>query len=228
MCMMFLMGYEKKEGLGEGDPDLLLRENGNYAPYANFGVATVLESNRKQLYLDQSPLAPSVPGCAGDRGTIAGIRVVDVLEEPGGLLHVLEEPKRFRPGQYVPVWRDQHRRLQIERTHAAAVACQAELAQRGIGIDHAEVAPCLSWIETTEPVYGLDFELFDGRDEKIEIQRIAADRMLVDVAGVVLETARSPIAASTAAIGSVQITAVAALDAGHEALEISLDHRRRD
>lgn len=220
---------EKKGGLGDGDPDLFNKGDGNYEPYSHFDVGTVLESDRKLLLLDQSPLAPSRPGCAGDQGTIGGIQVVDVLEEPGGLLHVLEEQKRFRVGQYVGIWRDRWRRARLERTGAAAVACQAELAERGVGIASVEVAAGLAWIETTEPVYRLEFDLLDGREEKIEVQRVANGRMLVDLGGRLVETPQAPLPDSTAAIGPVGVRAVTALEDGHEALEIALaDHPGRE
>lgn len=220
---------ETRGGLGDGDPGLANRHNRNYEPYAGFGVAVVLRSDRKLVLLDRSPLSPSRPGCAGDQGTIGHIRVVDVLETNEGLLHVLEEPKPFRAGQYVAIQLDLERRARLERSLTATVACQAELAERGVGIASVEVAGHLAWLETTEPVYRLEFDLLDGRDEKIEIQRVADGRMLIDLAGQVVDAPQAPLLASTAGIGPVGVRAVAGLDDGHEALEIALpDHPGRE
>jgi hypothetical protein len=214
----------KKEQLEDGDPELFGGSEGDFEPYAHYGVGNVLNWDRKRrlLLLDASPLAPSRPGCAGDQGTIGGIQVVDVLEEPEGLVHVLEERKRFHVGQYVAIWRDTRRRRRLERSHAAAVACQAELAERGVGVASVEVAAGLVWLETIEPVYRLEFDLLGGRKEKIEVQRIAEGRMLVEIAGQLVETPQAPLPDSTATIGPVRVQAVTALEDDHEGLEIAL------
>lgn len=187
-----------------------------------FDLGRVVDTHKRHLTLNQSPLAPSRPGCAGDQGVIAGARVVDVVEESGSLIHVLDRDVEVRRGAFVPIWRDPERRERLERAHAAAVLYIAELARQEVSVASVEIVAGLAWVEIAGIAPELDLPALAERDDELEIQAEKGDRMKVFLAGQIVDTVRSPILASTGSIGGAEVRSVAALDGEHEALEIAL------
>lgn len=190
--------------------------------FGGFGTGRVIGVGLKQILLDRTPLSPSRPNCAGDQGTIDGVVVVDVIEEDDGFLHVLDEHMELELGTKVHIWRDPIRRDRLERTHAAAVVCLAELFRQRAAVASAEIVAGLTWIETVGPVPDLDFGKLVKDDQEIEILARRAGRMAVFLGDRIIDTVDAPIAARTGDIAGAEVSAIAALDAGHEALEIAL------
>jgi hypothetical protein len=189
---------------------------------SELSVEQVLGTPGGNVLFAESPLAPSRPGCAGDLGTVAGARVVDVVEEPTGLLHVMDDFVHVESGKRVPIWRDPERRGRLERTHAATVACLALLAHEHVPVTSVEIVAGLAWIEVAEPAPALDLAAVAAREERIEVLARSAGRMKVYLDGRTVETVEAPIAGGTAAIAAAGVRPVAALGGGHEALEIAL------
>lgn len=185
-------------------------------------VAEVIGNPGGNLLTVESPLAPSRPGCAGDLGTAAGVRIVDVVEEPTGLLHVMERPVHVQIGDSVPLLRDSERRNRLGRTHAAAIACAALLAEAGARVTSTEVVAGLAWIEVASSVPVPDLAPLAARDEAIEVLSRGRGRMTVYLDGQTVKTTDAPIATRTGAFAGAEARPVAALDGGREAFEVAL------
>src|SRR4051812_47244540 len=176
-----------------------------------FRVEEIIGTEGKNLLFASSPLVPSRPGCAGDHGTVGDVRVLDVVEEPGGLLHIMETSTGLHAGSLAMVRRDIVRRDRLKGSHAAAVACQARLADLRIPVVSIEIVPGIVWIEVGSPVPALALSpLVDG-ELPIEIATRASGRMTVYLDGQMVKTVDAPIAVSTAAISGAAVRRVAAL-----------------
>jgi hypothetical protein len=184
------------------------------------GMEEVLATRGGHLLLASSLLAPSRPGCTGDRGTVAGVRVLDVVEEPDGLLHVMAWPVGARIGEWVPVWRDPGRRDRLERTCAATAGCLALLARERLSVVSTEIVAGMAWVEISAPSPALDLDGLARRAEPIEIVARCGTEMTIYLDGQAVKMVDAPIAATTEALIGVEVRVVAALDGGHEALKI--------
>jgi hypothetical protein len=185
-------------------------------------MAKVLATPGGHVLFADSPLAPSRPGCAGDLGTVGGGRVVDVVEEPGGLLHVMAHQVDVRRDEWVPIWRDPDRRQRLERTHGATAACLASLARERLAVVSMEIVAGLAWLEVSADAPAIDLAPLVGRNEPIEVIARSGNEMTVYVDGQAVRTVPAPIARSTGALAGIGVRSVAALDDGREALEVSL------
>lgn len=171
-----------------------------------------------------SPLIPSQPGCAGDTGSIGEKKIVDVVREKRGLLHIIEGEGKLGSavGDFALVRRDPAHRERLERTHAATVVTLAELASLGIEVEEVEVVAGAAWIELIDPAPGFDLSALVEPALSLEAWPQRNGRMLVRIGERTVTTYFAPISQSTDHIGAVDVRAVTVRDDGHEALEIRL------
>jgi hypothetical protein len=171
-----------------------------------------------------SPLTPSQPGCAGDTGWIGEKKVVDVVRERRGLLHVIEGEVKLGStiGDLVLVRRNTGRRERLERTHAATVLVLAALISLGVEVQGVEVLAGAAWIELIGPAPKLDLSALTAPALPLEAWPQRSGRMLVRVGERNVTTYFAPISQSTDHIGTANLRAVTAQNDGHEALEVRL------
>ena len=81
--------------------------------------AKVLAVNGKKVVLDETVFYPEGGGQQEDRGTIAGITVVDVKKVEGVITHLLEQAPSFKVGDTVRLVVEWKRREAIVRHHSA-------------------------------------------------------------------------------------------------------------
>lgn len=182
----------------------------------------VVASHGNHLLFSRSPLNPSRPGCAGDRGTVAGVRVIDVVEEPNGLLHVMARSTGVSVGDRVPLRPDPRRRDRLLCTSAATAACLALLSRERLAVVSTEIVAGLAWIEVSAPAPALDLEALAARREPIEVIARSGTTMTVYIDGQAVKMATAPIASNTGAFLGAGVRAVSALEGGHETLEVTI------
>ncbi|HKO38997.1 MAG TPA: hypothetical protein VJU14_11580 [Solirubrobacterales bacterium] len=153
---------------------------------------------------------------------MAGVRVIDVVEEPNGLLHVMSHPVAAKSGDWVPVCRDPERRDRLERTCAATAGCLALLAREPLSVVATEIVAGMAWVEVSAPAPALDLQRLTRSGEPIELIARRGAEMTVYLGGQAVRMVAAPIALSTAALAGAGIRTVAALEGGHEALEITV------
>lgn len=187
-------------------------------------VARVQSATKHGVFLVGSPMSPASTEVAADRGWIGHdrVRVVDVLEEPGGLLHVLQRPIWLRPGLRVPVWIDRHRRDRLARTLGAVAIAKALVERAGARVVSLEVVAGKAWIELDRETPQPDIAAAMALDPSMEILTADRQRALVVVLGAVVTVPAGPIETRLAVIGDVQVEAVAPLGGGAAAIELSL------
>ena len=70
--------------------------------------------------LDQTAFYAEAGGQAGDTGTLSGAKVVDTRVDGGGILHFMESPPGFKPGDRVHGVVNWDRRYRIMKLHTAS------------------------------------------------------------------------------------------------------------
>jgi Ser-tRNA(Ala) deacylase AlaX len=200
------------------------RDAAGYRPQtgvAQPALARVVRAEDRELILTGSPLYPSRPSFAGDRGLVEGVGLLDVEEHRDGLLHVLDEALPVSVGQLVEVRPDRDRRNRIARTHTACVIVSALLAQRSVGIVSVEIAAGLAWIEVDRQV---DLNLQDcvERDLPIVATPLSQSVIRVKYDGITVDTFNAPLASAAGALSGAEVRTVAALEGGITALEVAL------
>ena len=190
--------------------------------FDGFCTAKVLSVGWKTVLLDRTPLSPSKPNCAGDQGTVDGVLVVDVVEQMGGFLHVLDKPLGLEPGDKVRVWRDPIRRDKLERAHTATLVCRAELCRMGTAVVSAEIVAGLAWIEIAGPAPNLDLKKAIKSNQEIEVLGRRAGQMAVFLEDRIIDTIDAPFATRTGTIAGTEVSATSALDGGRAAIEVAL------
>lgn len=185
-------------------------------------LASVVLASGREVTLTASPLSPSRPGFAGDRGTLAGVEVLDIEEHDGSLVHLLERPTALVPSQPVLVCLDRDRRDRLARTHASVVLLRAELQRRSVRLTSVELAAGLAWLEIDERDLELDFSALLERELDLTPVAIGGGLMRVRCGQTDVTTTLAPIARSSSQLADVEVRAVAALEGGRSALEIAL------
>jgi hypothetical protein len=185
-------------------------------------LARVVHIEAREVILSNSPLMPSRAGCAGDRGAVEGMRVLDVYEQGEDIVHLLQQPLPLQVGQLVAVDLDIDRRKRLARTHAACVLVRRTLGLRGIVVRSFEIAAGMAWLEIEEPVGDLDLSNMIEPGLTLDPCSSGNGHMVVECEGLVIDTALAPIARSSLDLGRAEVRTVAALEDGGAALEIVL------
>ncbi|RME31221.1 alanine--tRNA ligase [Candidatus Woesearchaeota archaeon] len=80
-------------------------------------VVKVLEGNK--VILERTAFYPTSGGQEHDEGTLGGVPVTDVIKQDGVIIHVLEKPVTWQPGELVTGVVDIERRRQLAQHHTA-------------------------------------------------------------------------------------------------------------
>lgn len=111
------------------------------------GIARIVELHSAGVILRGSSMRSSRPGLSGDRGTVGGLPVVDVLDSPHGQLHVLRAGDLLVDGtDKVRVEVDVERRLGIARANSLATMVTDALDRHRVPIESVEVVDARAWI----------------------------------------------------------------------------------
>jgi len=115
-------------------------------PYTTSFEATVASVDDRVVTLDRTYFYAEGGGQPADRGTLAGVPVVDVQKEAGEVAHTLAEPPAVEPGETVAGQVDEAYRTYLMCAHTAShllygagrrVLC--DLGYGGFGIDDEKV-----------------------------------------------------------------------------------------
>jgi hypothetical protein len=188
--------------------------------------ARVVAVNIRELILNGSPLTPSQPGHAGDQGMTKGVRITDVLREPHGLVHVIEEPVAAKPGDELMVEVDGKRRGRLERIHAALVLTRVELARRGVEVVSVDVAAGLAWLEIRGRAGPIDLQPAVAAELPLECHRSMRGGMLVACDHALVTTVDAPIARTSGAAEGAEVREVGSPEDDVTTLEIALPDAR--
>jgi len=90
--------------------------------YTTIGTfeAEVLGVEGKYIILDRTAFYPEGGGQVGDTGFLNGKKVLNTIKKGNVVLHEVDEPEKFKPGEVVKGEVDLERRKQITRHHTAA------------------------------------------------------------------------------------------------------------
>jgi hypothetical protein len=185
-------------------------------------LGRVVEFRGHYAVIAGSPLLASQPGCAGDAGFAGQAKVVDVVEDEGGLLHITDGALDAEPGDLILITRDSERRERLERAHAAFAVALAELIGAGIEIRSVEIVAGMAWIEVIGPAPRIDLPALCAAGELLQVRPQRNGRMSVRIGEREVCTYFAPIARSTLEIGGAALRPVAELEEGRELLEVSL------
>lgn len=170
-------------------------------------LCRVVAGHGRRWVILGSPLLPSQPGCAGDRGTVAGVQVVDVVEEGCGPLHIFERAPFLRIGEHVVVARDEAHRDSLARAHTAMVLAVRELEAEGAEVLATEVIAGKAWIDFSGNATTVNLESAIAKDEPL--QTISGETGIsVWIGKRALETYKAPLVKRTSEIGKVIVERV--------------------
>lgn len=184
--------------------------------------ATVVDIIAGHPVLDSTLLTPSHPCHAGDQGTIGDVRVVDVLEESKGFLHVLERPIGLKRGREVLVHLDSNRRDRLERTRTAVALACAEIARVHGKVLHTEVAAGLAWLETDNLSSDIDIRTIIKSDVALKCTTVTNNALQVEICGVTVSMMTGPIGATSRMAEGAELRHVSPLDSERTTLEIAV------
>lgn len=88
-------------------------------PYSTDFAATIVSVDGNKVELDQTLFYPRGGGVSSDTGVLGGSKVVETTKEGDKILHSLEAPPSFQPGQAVSGKIDWDRRHRLMRMHTA-------------------------------------------------------------------------------------------------------------
>lgn len=91
-------------------------------PYTLHFMTTVERVEGRSVVLEETYFYPEGGGQPADRGSIDGVEVRDVQTEDGEVVHELERPPSFRPGDYIAGSIDDSFRRYTMRAHTASHA----------------------------------------------------------------------------------------------------------
>ncbi len=112
------------------------------------------------VLLDQTAFNPRGGGLVSDSGTIGGVRLVEATKQGDDILHTLESPAQFQPGQRVKCALDWERRYRVMRMHTAAHMLSSVVnRETGALITGNQIAPEESRV---------DFDLEDFDKDKVQ------------------------------------------------------------
>jgi alanyl-tRNA synthetase len=89
-------------------------------PYVKEFTSKVVSADGTNVVLDKTYFFPQGGGQTGDTGTIGGVKVVNVVNGNGNIVHVMEAAPSFKPGDQVECAIDWEKRYRKMRLHSAA------------------------------------------------------------------------------------------------------------
>lgn len=208
-----------QDGEGKRRRDFL--SDGGHRLFDPVRLCRVAAGHGRHWVILGSPLLPSQPGCAGDQGIVGGLRVVDVLEEGCGPLHIFERAPFLRIGAHVLVARDEAHRDRLARAHTATVLAVRELEAQGAEVLATEVVGGKAWIDFSGEVATVNLEPAIDKDEPL--QTISGDTGIGVWTGKrAIETYKAPLVERTSKIGKVAVERVEAGPACEGTLQVQL------
>jgi Ser-tRNA(Ala) deacylase AlaX len=128
------------------------------------------------VVLDQTAFNPRGGGLVSDRGTVNGANLAEAVKEGEEIVHVMESPPGFKPGEAVHCVLDWERRHRIMRMHTAAHILSAVVnGETGALITGNQIAPDESRVD-------LSLEQFDREKLAHYVERVnEVVRRAVDV-----------------------------------------------
>ncbi|MEM3781459.1 MAG: alanine--tRNA ligase [Candidatus Micrarchaeaceae archaeon] len=90
-----------------------------YYEFATYSKSKVIYSKGKFVVLDKTPFYPEGGGQVADKGTINGVKVVDVQKISNVIVHELATEKHFEEGSFVEAFVDVGRRERLIAHHTA-------------------------------------------------------------------------------------------------------------
>jgi len=138
--------------------------------------AKVVSAHGDRVVLDQTAFNPRGGGLVSDRGTVNGANLAEAVKEGEEIVHVMESPPDFKPGEAVHCVLDWERRYRIMRMHTAAHILSAVVnGETGALITGNQIAPDESRVD-------LNLDQFDREKLAHYIERVnEVVRLAVDV-----------------------------------------------
>ena len=138
--------------------------------------ARVVSVQGDRVVLDQTAFNPRGGGLVSDRGTVNGANLAEAVKEGEEIVHVMESPPGFKPGEAVHCVLDWERRHRIMRMHTAAHILSAVVnGETGALITGNQIAPDESRVD-------LSLEQFDREKLAHYVERVnEVVRRAVDV-----------------------------------------------
>ncbi len=138
--------------------------------------AKVVSSQGDRLVLDQTAFNPRGGGLVSDHGTVDGSNLTEAVKEREEIVHLMESPAGFKPGEAVHCVLDWERRYRIMRRHTAAHILSAVVnGETGALITGNQIAPDESRVD-------LSLEQFDREKLAHYVERVnEVVRLAVDV-----------------------------------------------
>ena len=128
--------------------------------------AKIVSSQGARVVLDQTAFNPRGGGLVSDLGTVNGANLVEAVREGEEIVHVLESPSDFKPGEAVHCVLDWDRRYRIMRMHTAAHILSAVVnGEAGALITGNQIAPDESRVD-------LNLDQFDKEKVAHYIERV--------------------------------------------------------
>ena len=128
--------------------------------------AEVVSVQGDRVVLDQTAFNPRGGGLVSDRGTVNGASLAEAVKEGEEIVHVMESPPGFKPGEAVHCILDWERRYRIMRMHTAAhILSTVVNGETGALITGNQIAPDESRVD-------LNLEQFDREKLAHYIERV--------------------------------------------------------
>ncbi|VVB76850.1 Alanine--tRNA ligase [uncultured archaeon] len=124
---------EKAKKLDVTLPEGIRETRKLYYDFVSKADAKVVFAKGRFFALDQTPFYPESGGQASDRGTVGGLRLIDVQKLGNVIVHVAEKDAQFKAGEKVECVVDVERRKAIiahhTATHLISAACRKLLGE---------------------------------------------------------------------------------------------------
>jgi len=128
--------------------------------------AKVVSAEGDRVVLDQTAFNPRGGGLVSDGGTVNGANLAEAVKEGEEIVHVMESPPGFEPGEAVHCILDWERRYRIMRMHTAAHILSAVVnGETGALITGNQIAPDESRVD-------LNLDQFDREKLAYYIERV--------------------------------------------------------
>jgi len=138
--------------------------------------AKVISADSDRVVLDQTAFSPRGGGLVSDWGTVNGVNLAEAVKEEEEIVHLMESPSDFKPGEAVHCVLDWDRRYRIMRMHTAAHILSAVVnGETGALITGNQIAPDESRVD-------LSLDHFDRERLAYYVERVnGVVRRAVDI-----------------------------------------------
>ncbi len=138
--------------------------------------AKVISADSDRVVLDQTAFSPRGGGLVSDWGTVNGVNLAEAVKEEEEIVHLMESPSDFKPGEAVHCVLDWDRRYRIMRMHTAAHILSAVVnGETGALITGNQIAPDESRVD-------LSLDHFDREKLAYYVERVnGVVRRAVDI-----------------------------------------------